>query len=72
MRIIVSKAWEDKIRGGLADKKKPGDFDQKQLEKGVKAELEHVDDKQVAKEIAMDHLMEDSKYYDKLEKMESK
>lgn len=62
--------WEDKLPGGLADEKQPEDFDSEQLEKGVKVELEHVDDKQLAKEIAMDHLMEDPKYYDKLEKVE--
>lgn len=62
---------KDKIPGGLADKKSPEDFDKAQLEKGIKVELEHTNDKSVAKEIAMDHLTEDPKYYDKLEKIES-
>ncbi len=44
----------------------------KQLNKGIKVEMEHTKDKEMAKEIAMDHLFEDPKYYDKLEKVESK
>ena len=61
---------KDKIPGGLGDKKKPSDFDPKQIEKGVKVEMEHTDDKSLAREIAMDHLTEDPKYYDKLETIE--
>jgi hypothetical protein len=34
--------------------------------------MEHTDDKSKAKEIAMDHLYEDPKYYDKLKKIEGK
>lgn len=44
----------------------------KQLNKGIKVEMEHTDDRGKAKEIAMDHLFEDPKYYDKLEKIETK
>lgn len=43
---------------------------QKQLEKGIKVEMEHTTSKEVAKEIAMDHLWEDPKYYDKLDSIE--
>lgn len=39
-----------------------------QLKKGVEEEMEHTTDKAVAKEIALDHLNEDPKYYDKLKK----
>ena len=60
----------DRIPGGLADKKKPSDFDPKQLAKGIKVEMEHTDDPGMAREIAMDHLAEDDSYYDKLEVME--
>lgn len=63
---------KDKIKGGLADKKKPSDFDPKALLKGQKVEMEHTSNKAVAKEIAMDHLTEDKKYYDKLETIEKK
>jgi DNA topoisomerase I len=65
-------AYEDKIPGGLADNKKPEDFDQTQLAKGVKVELEHTSDRSLAQEIAMDHLTEDPSYYVKLERMEAK
>ena len=43
-----------------------------QLEKGIKIEMEHTTDFEIAKEIAIDHLWEDSKYYDKLKKAELK
>lgn len=42
----------------------------KQLEMGIKVEMEHTDDKDKAKEIALDHLWEDPKYYSKLSKIE--
>ena len=42
----------------------------KQLDKGVRVELEHTKDKSVAREIALDHLAEDPKYYDKLVKVD--
>jgi len=41
-----------------------------QLKKGIKVELEHTNSKSIAREIAMDHLYEDPKYYDKLSKIE--
>ena len=37
-----------------------------QLVKGVNVELEHTNDETTAREIALDHLNEDPKYYDKL------
>jgi hypothetical protein len=43
-----------------------------QLNKGIKVEMEHTKDRVKAKEITMDHLFEDPKYYDKLSKIESK
>ena len=61
---------EDKIPGGLADKKSPKDFDAKKLAEGVKAEMEHTSDPKIAEEIAMDHLMEDPNYYEKLKTIE--
>lgn len=63
---------EDKIPGGLADKKNPKDFDPVQLAKGMKVESEHTSDSNIAKEIAMDHLTEDKDYYIKLKKIEKK
>lgn len=46
-------------------------FLKKQLEKGIKVEMEHTNNKSKAKEIAMDHLSEKPDYYDRLEKIES-
>ena len=61
---------EDKIPGGLADDKTPSDFDAAKLAAGIKVELEHTDDEDVAREIAMDHLTEDANYYKKLKTIE--
>lgn len=69
-RRAAEDEWKDTVPGGRADKKKPKDFDAAAIAKGVKVEMEHTDDAQMATEIAMDHLTEDPKYYDKLEKME--
>lgn len=63
---------KDQIKGGLADKKKPSDFNSKALKEGKNVESEHADDKSVAQEIAMDHLTEDKKYYKKLKEIEKK
>lgn len=41
-----------------------------QLEMGMKVEMEHTSDIEVAKKIALDHLAEDPIYYTKLQKME--
>ena len=43
---------------------------QHQLEQGIKTEMEHTDNMDVATKIAMDHLAEDPHYYTKLAKME--
>lgn len=42
----------------------------KALEQGIKVEMEHTDNKEIAHEIAMDHLWEDPDYYTKLKKVE--
>ena len=60
----------DKIPGGLADNKKPSDFNPKSIKQGIKVELEHTSDKSMAREIASDHLTEDKDYYKKLKEME--
>jgi hypothetical protein len=41
---------------------------QKELEKGSKVEMEHTESHEHAKKVAMDHLVEDPKYYTKLSK----
>jgi hypothetical protein len=60
----------DQIEGGLADDHKSSEFDKEQLEIGYKIEKEHTSDQDLAEEIAMDHLVEDSDYYEKLPIME--
>ena len=71
----------NEIKGGLADKISIEELSKKhkvsvdeiveQLLKGIEVELEHTNDKDKAKEIAMDHLFEMPDYYTKLKKMEN-
>ena len=63
-------AHKDKLKGGLADKKQPKDFDPKALQEGEKHEMEHTNDNSIAREIAMDHLQEDPNYYKKIKTIE--
>jgi len=44
--------------------------DSKQLQMGIKVEMEHTTDKAIAKKIALDHLHEIPDYYTRLLKME--
>jgi len=60
----------EKLEGGDADNKADSKYDANQLEMGIKHEMEHTDDKAVAKEIAKDHLEENAKYYTDLKKIE--
>ena len=67
---------EEILKGGKADKKTLEDLSaihkvplaelEAELQKGLKVEQEHTIDPLVAREIAMDHLAEDPKYYTKL------
>jgi len=41
-------------------------FDPKELQAGIEIELEHTKDRKIARQIAIDHLKEDPKYYTKL------
>jgi len=58
--------FEDSIPGGKGDSTEPSEVDQKELEVGIKVEREHTDSDEKAKEIAIDHLTENPKYYSKL------
>lgn len=60
---------EDKLPGGLSAGKPDSDFDKDELELGVKTEMEHTNDPEVAREIAKDHLTEHPRYYSKLKKV---
>lgn len=78
----IKKIKEDKLPGGLSDNftledlsKKHNvsiDYLKKQLELGIKVESEHTSDKEVQREIAMDHLSEKPNYYEKLKLVEKK
>lgn len=72
MKIIKTAKWKEQLEGGLANGKKPDDFDKKKLQEGSKVEKEHSTNKNISTEIAMDHLTEDPNYYKKLEKIEEK
>jgi len=50
---------------GLSKNDSDDKFDPKELKRGTEIELEHFNDKKIAKEIAKDHLREDPKYYSK-------
>ena len=71
MHYIPSNDEGEKIKGGKASGKSGQEFDREALARGTKVELEHTSDKKIAQEIAMDHLMEDPRYYDFLDKMEN-
>lgn len=48
---------------------KPVDYMQQQLAAGIKVEMEHTNKKEIAQEIALDHLNEKPDYYIKLKKV---
>jgi len=67
--IDLAKKWDSK---GYYDPKQFAEkYVKPQLMKGIKVEMEHTTDVRIATEIAMDHLWEDLKYYDKLAKIEN-
>jgi len=55
---------------GLA-KDYDGSYDAKQLEMGIKVEMEHTSCKLISTRIAMDHLAECADYYTRLAKLEA-
>lgn len=78
--LDLVKEGEDFLSGGKSDNQPDKKYDKEQLEKGTKVEMEHTDNKEIAKEVAKDHLEESEdfkdgnggKYYDRLEKLENK
>jgi hypothetical protein len=79
---FFKEAKEEQVKGGKADnmtveqiaKKHSVDVSkiEKQLAMGIKIEMEHTADKEIAREIAMDHLAEIPDYYTRLKNMETK
>lgn len=61
---------KDILHGGKADNMPDECFEKKELKKGMRHEAEHTKKKAIQKEIAKDHLAEDPKYYEHLEKVE--
>ncbi len=64
------KQAADCLPGGLADDRPDSAFPEKELEAGVRHELEHTSDRSLAREIAKDHLAESDDYYSDLRRME--
>jgi hypothetical protein len=67
--IDLAKRWDSK--GYYDPKQFAAEYIKPQLLKGIKVEMEHTTDVSIAAEIAMDHLWEDLKYYDKLATIEN-
>jgi hypothetical protein len=67
--IDLANKWDSK--GYYEPKQFAAEYIKPQLMKGIKVEMEHTTDVRIATEIAMDHLWEDLKYYDKLAKIEN-
>ena len=63
---------KQKLKGGKGDKLTPDQVNYYEFTKGWKHELEHTDDIDKAKEIALDHLAEDPNYYTRLDMIELK
>jgi len=66
----ISK-YQDKLKGGKADKKTPSDFPKKEVERGKDVEFEHTNTPDIAREISIDHLEEHPDYYTGLKHMEN-
>ena len=67
--------WKAKVEKSLKidkpDTRPDQDYDPKQLADGIRVEMEHTSDPEIAKEIAKDHLDEFAEYYISLKKMEN-
>ncbi len=68
----LTEGKKNKIKGGKGDKLTADQVNYYEFTKGWKHELEHTDDIDKAKEIAIDHLAEDPNYYTRLEMIEFK
>lgn len=82
MSLFDNSSFEcdDKLEGGKADEVDIDKINKKQLEMGKKVEMEHTNDPELAKEIALDHLVEqleegkdksEQDYYTLLKEIES-
>ena len=60
------KMESETLIGGRGDFKNKKDFDSKEVDMGIKHEMEHTKDKKIALEICLDHLSENPNYYSEL------
>ena len=60
------KAPRPYIPDGQSRGRRPGEFDPVQLAHGTEHEMEHTTSRRLARQIAMDHLVEDPLYYVRL------
>jgi len=70
IREDVKSELDKLMTGGVSKGKTPEDLDYDELAMGIKVEVEHVKDKDIARKIALDHLTEIPDYYTRLAKME--
>lgn len=63
---LAAAGLHELLPGGRAARRSPSSFDPRQLRIGTRVEMEHTSDPTIAREIAMDHLVEDPLYYPKL------
>ena len=70
LESITEARKKQKLKGGKGDKLTADQVNPYEFKKGWKHELEHTDDIEKAKEIAIDHLTEDPMYYSRLATME--
>jgi len=69
MRKLVCESlneYNDHLIGGKGDELNKEDVDPDQLAIGIAVEMEHTNDKEIAEEIALDHLSEVDDYYTQL------
>lgn len=64
VRLQHAKSWKPKLPGG--PRKHPRNFPTAALVRGAKVEFEHTNNPRLAVEIALSHLDEDIRYYEKL------
>lgn len=67
----MSRLAEHLAHEGLYKEGMKKTWTQEQEDAGTDVEMEHTSDRDVARQIACDHLVEDSEYYTKLKKMEA-
>lgn len=61
---------KDVLKGGRGDNKPDSSFNRNELTLGIKHEKEHSPNRQISKETAKDHLVEDPHYYSKMQMLE--